>query len=145
MKKQPLNNQDRPVYPTLNQVRNYSTKSKVTKIAAVTALTASMALTAGCGSDSRTSKSKGFFEGIEDFFDSIFGGELAGETTVQIQGETDGPIVEGEIESTTESYVLMGEETVCTEPELEGEETVSTELELSGDVAYISETEATEA
>ncbi len=40
-----------PSYPTLNQVRSIGAKHPIFKIACITAITASMALAAGCGPD----------------------------------------------------------------------------------------------
>ncbi len=49
MKKSPVRNINTPCYPTMEQLKKNPSKSPMTKIAAVTALTAVMALSAtGC-------------------------------------------------------------------------------------------------
>ncbi|MBR2750756.1 MAG: hypothetical protein IKD90_06470 [Clostridiales bacterium] len=110
MKQSPIKNNVNPGYPTLEQVKHFSKVSAVTKIAAVTALAATMSLATGCGDKTSegNGRTKGFLGGMANGLD--FGGF---ETTEMV---IDGDVVQITTEPTDETEVLMGEETIETEP-----------------------------
>lgn len=108
MKKQPVQNVNRPSYPTLYQVNTTSGSSTLKKIALVSALTASMALAAGCGEEGANKKMKRF-----EKTGGKFGGAI--ETEMILGGDTETYILEGEAQTiATDEYMLQGEET-CSE------------------------------
>ena len=124
MKKSPVRNINTPCYPTMEQLKKNPGKSPMTKIAAVTALTAVMALSAtGCGEESSKHKMDGRR--------GVFGG-MATES-YQIEGEIQ---IDGDMPNYTDptTTVLMGEtetEATTTEDdwELSGEEAVDTDAD----------------
>ncbi len=100
MKKQPVQNINRPTYPTLYQVNSRTANVPIKKIAVVSALTASMALAGGCLEGNETSKSMKRFEKMGEKY-----GEKIETETYDLDGETGTYYLDGEIET----YYLSGE------------------------------------
>ena len=152
MKKNPVKNINTPTYPTLEQLKVGGPKHPISKIAAVTALTAAMALAAGCGEENVKRKAGSF---LGKHIDET-------EETYQLMGETDVETTAWELDRVaqadpTEDYELGGDETVETTVDrldIQGGETVevsidgalvvgapseTTDWEMSGDVAVSTE------
>ena len=152
MKKNPVKKINTPTYPTLEQLKVGGPKHPISKIAAVTALTAAMALAAGCGEENVKRKAGSF---LGKHIDET-------EETYQLMGETDVETTPWELDGVaqadpTEDYVLSGDETVETTVDrldIQGGETVevsidgalvvgapseTTDWEMSGDVAVSTE------
>ena len=124
MKKQPVKSIENPVYPTLAQVKRQSFAGPVTKVAAVTALTAAMVLSSACGE--KEAKVKEAKLNLDEVAQKIQDG----------LGNVDPTILDGEvvIETDPTDYIdYAGDETVCTETTeewLEGEINPYTETDL---------------
>ena len=121
MKKNPVKNINTPGYPTLEQLKTGGPKYPISKVAAVTALTAVMALSAaGCGEDSAKHKGVNFLGKVQPT-----------EPTYMLMGDTE----------TETQFVLDGETTVDTTPwELDGEVADTTpELDIQGGEAVYTE------
>ncbi|MBO4651423.1 MAG: hypothetical protein IK109_01550 [Clostridiales bacterium] len=147
MKKQPVQNANRPTYPTLYQVNSRTGNVPIKKIAVVSALTASMALMSGCLEENGSKKSMGRFEKMGEKFGQ--------QTETYIEGEietlaTDDYVLGGEAETVatddyvlagaadteaTDDYVVMGDMVEYTDDyELTGGETVETECTVSYEI-----------
>ena len=128
MKKQPVQNINRPSYPTLYQVNSRTGNVPIKKIAIVSALTASMALAGGCLEGNGSTKSMKRLERAA----AKYGEKI--ETEEVLMGET-----ETYIEGGLETYLAGAADTAATtddmveptEYELEGEETVETDCTAS--------------
>ncbi len=152
MKKNPVKNINAPTYPTLEQLKVGGPKHPISKIAAVTALTAAMALAAGCGEENVKRKAGSF---LGKHIDET-------EETYQLMGETDVETTPWELDGVaqpdpTEDIELGGDDTVETTVDrldIQGGETVevsidgalvvgapseTTDWEMSGDVAVSTE------
>ena len=161
MEKKPLNNDQisRPGYPTLSEVKSVSKGKTIAKVAAVTAVVGTMSLTTACGDMFNGFFGKGEIMGdvmtqvptTEDTSEVLMGEEMiidpSDETTeVTSQSsseETSELVLDGEIESyvetTTEEYELLGDDTVCVDTSdfnLGGDGTDETVLD--GDVIIIT-------
>ena len=156
MKKNPVKNINAPTYPTLEQLKVGGPKHPISKIAAVTALTAAMALAAGCGEENVKRKAGSFLGKHIDETEETY--QLMGDTTTEttpweLDGETTPWELDGVAQADpTEDYVLSGGETVETTVDcldIQGGEAVYTETiddpsettdwEMSGDVAVSTE------
>lgn len=134
MKKQPVQNINRPSYPTLYQVNSRTGNVPIKKIAIVSALTASMALAGGCLEGNGSTKSMKRFEKMG----AKYGEKI--ETEEVLMGDTE-TYIEGGIETylggaadtaaTTDDYMIMGDMVEPTDYELAGEETVETDCTTS--------------
>lgn len=139
MKKNPVKNINTPTYPTLEQLKVGGPKHPISKVAAVTALTAAMALAAGCGEENVKRKAKSFLGKHIDETEETY--QLMGDTTVETTPwELDGV----ETCDPTDDYVLSGEvavETTDDELDIQGGEAVYTEKfsEVTIDGALIVE------
>lgn len=128
MKKSPVRNINTPCYPTMEQLKKNPGKSPMTKIAAVTALTAVMALSAtGCGEESSKHKMDGrlgVFGGMATESYQIEGEiEIGGDTTVESSYDISGDI---QIDGGMDTYVEPTDETCTTDDDIDyqGGETV---------------------
>lgn len=126
MKKNPVKNIAAPSYPTMAQFRGNASKIPISKVAIVTALTAAMALTAGCVEEKTRHRLNGRLEA---------GAGKANDTSVSvdIQGEigyTD--YIDGGETCYTEptEEILMGEAETYVDP---------TDYEIDGDVIAYTE------
>lgn len=131
MKKSPVRNINTPCYPTMEQLKKNPGKAPMTKIAAVTALTAVMALSAnGCGEESSKHKMDGrlgYFGAMTTETYQIEGEiELDGETTVDTGYDISGDM---QIEGGIDTYVEPTDETCPTDDDIDyqGEETVESD------------------
>ena len=107
MKKQPVKSIENPVYPTLAQVKRQSFAGPVTKVAAVTALTAAMAFSSACGE--KEAKVKEAKLNLDEVAQKIQYGS----------GNVDPTILDGEvaIETDPTDYIdYAGDEPVYDEP-----------------------------
>ncbi|MBR5975337.1 MAG: hypothetical protein IK020_09150 [Clostridiales bacterium] len=123
MKKQPVQSIANPAYPTLAQVKRQSFAGPVSKVAAVTALTAAMALSSACGE--KEGKVKEAKLNLDEVAQKIQDGLGNGGPFV-ISGDV---VIETD---PTDGYDLMGEETVSPE---------TTELWLDGEMDPCAETD----
>ncbi len=128
MKKSPVRNINTPCYPTMEQLKKNPSKSPMTKIAAVTALTAVMALSAtGCGEETTKHKMDGrlgVFGGMATETYEIEGEiEIGGDTTVDTTYDLSGDI---QIDGGMDTYVEPTDETCTTDDDIDyqGGETV---------------------
>ena len=128
MKKSPVRNINTPCYPTMEQLKKNPGKSPMTKIAAVTALTAVMALSAtDCGEESSKHKMDGrlgVFGGMATESYQIEGEiEIGGDTTVETSYDISGDI---QIDGGLDTYVEPTDETCTTDDDIDyqGGETV---------------------
>lgn len=133
MKKQPVQNANRPTYPTLYQVNSRTGNVPIKKIAVVSALTASMALMSGCLEGNGSKKNMGRFEKMGEKFGQ--------QTETYIEGEietlaTDDYVLAGAADTVaTDDYVVMGDMVEYTDDyELTGGETVETESTVSYEI-----------
>lgn len=126
MKKQPVQNINRPSYPTLYQVNSRTGNVPIKKIAIVSALTASMALAGGCLEGNGATKSMKRLERAGAKYSEKIATEeiLMGETETYIEGAA-------ETAATTDDYMIMGDMVEPTDYELSGEETVETDCTAS--------------
>lgn len=135
MEKKPLNNDQisRPGYPTLSEVKSASKGKTIAKVAAVTAVVGTMSLTTACGDMLSGFFGKGEIMGdvvtqvptTEDTSEVLMGEEMTIDpteettevTTENSSKETTEIVLAGEMESfvetTTEEYELLGDDTVC--------------------------------
>ena len=104
MKHEPVRKPVTPQYPTLGQMKKASFGTPLSKVAAVTAVTAALALSAGCGEDESGNRHFRRF-GLADFKDPTI------DTTV-IDGEIE---IGGDETVVTTEEVIMGEEPTYTE------------------------------
>ncbi|MBP5417019.1 MAG: hypothetical protein J6Y58_05770 [Clostridiales bacterium] len=128
MKKSPVRNINTPCYPTMEQLKKNTCKSPMTKIAAVTALTAVMALSAtGCGEEATKHKMDGrlgVFGGMATETYEIEGEiEIGGDTTVDTTYDLSGDI---QIDGGMDTYVEPTDATCTTDDDIDyqGGETV---------------------
>ena len=119
-KKNPVKNINAPTYPTLEQLKVGGPKHPISKIAAVTALTAAMALAAGCGEENVKRKAGSFLGKHIDETEETY--QLMGDTTTEttpweLDGETTPWELDGVAQADpTEDYVLSGGESVRQSP-----------------------------
>ena len=132
MKQEPVKHVTRPSYPTLDQVKKHPQTSTLTKVAAVTAVTATIAMAAtACGDSVEHSYSfgeafKGLLREVPKATTTV---ELAGDTTT----ETTEEVLMGEMIIETDETYIDGDMAVCTEP-------VDTGLVLDGGACpYVEE------
>ena len=123
MKKQPVKSIENPVYPTLVQVRKQSLMGPVSKVAAVTALTAALVLSSGCGEKDGDVKEAKL--NLDEVAQKIQNGLGNGGPFV-ISGDV---VIETD---PTDDIEYMGEETVSPE---------TTELWLDGEMDPCAETD----
>lgn len=122
MKKQPVQSIANPAYPTLAQVKRQSFAGPVSKVAAVTALTAAMVLSSACGEkEGKVKEAKLNLDEAAQRIRNNFG--------------NDGPyILSGDVSIETDptDYIdYAGDETVCTD---------TTEEWLDGEINPYTET-----
>ncbi|MBP5492424.1 MAG: hypothetical protein J6Y08_06240 [Clostridiales bacterium] len=131
MKQEPVKHVTRPSYPTLDQVKKYPQTSTLTKVAAVTAVTATIAMAAtACGDSVEHNYSFGeAFKGLLREVPKATTVELAGDTTT----ETTEEVLMGEMIIETDETCINGDMVVYTEP-------VDTGLILDGEARpYVEE------
>ena len=137
MKHEPVRKPVTPTYPTLGQMKKASFGTPLSKVAAVTAVTAALALSAGCGEDNKGNRHFRRF-GLADFKDTeevIMGEEptytedtyLGGDT--EVYTEPTDYYIEGDVQidpdyiDPTESYFIDGGEVCEVEDDMEPSET----------------------
>ena len=87
----------KPNYPTLEEVETYAKKHSVTKAVALAALIAAVSISTACGGDK------------EETTEVVIDGDMSIETV--LDGETETHIETTPTTTEEETYVLMGEET----------------------------------
>lgn len=87
----------KPNYPTLEEVETYAKKHSVTKVVALAALIAAVSISTACGGDK------------EETTEVVIEGDMSIETV--LDGETETYIETTPTTTEEETYVLMGEET----------------------------------
>ena len=113
MKHEPVRKTVTPGYPTLDQIRKSQGNNKAAKVAVVTAITASLALAAGCGDDISPIKALKKLGKQRKAKITTTEWVLAGDTDTQ---PTDTEyILEGEAPYETDDIYVDGEEDVGTD------------------------------
>ncbi|MBO4688568.1 MAG: hypothetical protein J5636_08655 [Clostridiales bacterium] len=125
MKHEPVRKPITPGYPTLEQIRDAQKNNKAAKVAVVTAITASLALAAGCGDDISPIKALKKLGKQRKAKITTTEWVLAGDTETTPEPTDTEYILEGEAPYETDDFYVDGEEDVGTD---------ATDYYIDGDV-----------